>query len=283
MGRIVDRGEAALDRLLRSWRRDVDTDEGADEGADERLTAEAAVIFRLALRVALVAVVLQTVGHLVDALAFDLSIDRLDADKDVSVWGWAGPVSELMAGLGVALLALVVPRHSRVLGWLSVGVVYLSLDDTIQVHERVANRISEVLLRISPSWDVSARLLWPITYLPLLALMFLVLWQLSGTFVRPCRRALRVSLLLLGLAILLELSALLVVHGLSGRPHYPYEFEVAAEEACELGGWLVIAGATLASGVDLLVRRARRSAARDRGDGPVPDAPRTAPLGPLTR
>jgi hypothetical protein len=36
-----------------------------------------------------------------------------------------------------------------------------------------------------------------------------------------------------------------------------YEYEVIVEEALELGGWLLIAAALIATGLDLLVRRVR--------------------------
>ena len=50
------------------------------------------------LAVALAIVAVQTVGHVVDWLAFDLDVKLLDADSDICIYAWVATVSIFLAG-----------------------------------------------------------------------------------------------------------------------------------------------------------------------------------------
>jgi len=257
----VDGLEALGDRLVGRWPQNALAPEEPDAGT---LSAEPSKVFRGIVAVAVVMVVLQTLLHLVDAAVFDLRIDRLDADRDASVWSWAGSAAELTSALGAALLLVAAPARYRAIAFLALVFVFLSMDDTVQVHER----LSHVLDRFGT--PIPRRMVWPIIYAPLMLAAYVLLWRLSGAMVDLCRRAVRAGLVMLGLSIVLEfaVSTLLIRAGYhrtnedTRTGSMVYELEVVVEEALELAGWLLIGAALLATALEVLIRRVRRETAR---------------------
>ena len=207
------------------------------------------------LRLALVLVVAQTVLHLVSALVFDLRIDRLNADLDSSVWGWTGVVSQFAAALGAGLLALQTRRHRRALVFLAAALAFLSMDDAVQVHERLGG----LMTVLGPLSELN-RVTWPIIYAPLMLTVFLVLWRVGGAVTARARALVRGGLVALGLAVVLEFVSPLLLQIGSWRGDPLYELEVVLEEAGELGGWLVVAAALLSTGLDVALRQATADA-----------------------
>ena len=223
-------------------------------------------MFRGILWLAALGVVLQSLLHLVDAVFFDLRIDRLDADRDQSVWSWTGSSAELMAALGALLLLVLAPRRWKALGFLTLAFAFFSMDDTARIHEALGN------LPFLKATGLSARIVWPLLYAPLMLAVYVVLWRVTGAMAQRCRRATISGLVLLGVAVVLELAAsTALIKAGYGRiddgsrvGSMIYELEVVVEEALELGGWLLIAAAVIATALDLLVRRvAARSAPVD--------------------
>jgi hypothetical protein len=257
--RAVEGLEALVDRLVGRWTRD---DLTPGEPGVDTLSAEPSQVLRGLVRAAVVLVVLQTLVHLVNAAAFDLRIDRLDADRDGSVWSWAGSAAELTSALGAGLLLVVAPARYRALAFLALVFTFLSMDDTVQVHER----LSHILDRFGT--PIPRRMVWPIIYAPLMLAAYVLLWRVSGAMVDRCRRAVRSGLVMLGLSIVLEfaVSTLLIQLGYhrvaedTRTGSMVYELEVVVEEALELAGWLLIGAALVATGLELLMQRVRRSA-----------------------
>ena len=230
---------------------------------DVGLTDEPATVFRGILWLAALGVGLQSLLHLVDAVFFDLRIDRLDADRDQSVWSWTGSSAELMAALGALLLLVLAPRRWKALGFLTLAFTFFSMDDTVRVHEALGN------LPFFKATGLSARIVWPLLYAPLMLAVYVVLWRVTGAMAERCRRATISGLVCLGVAVVLEFAAstALVKTGYGRLDHGSrvgsmlYELEVVAEEALELGGWLLIAAAMIATAVELLARRVATRAA----------------------
>jgi hypothetical protein len=250
--------EACGDRILGRWPR-AHLVEGESEPGE--LTKEAATAFTSIIRVAAVLVAVQCALHLVDAAVLDLRITRLDADSDKSVWSWLGSASELTAAFGAALLMVAAPVRWRWLGFLTLVFGFFSMDDAVRVHEGLGN------LPLFADAGLSARLVWPALYAPLLLITCIQVWRVSGGMTARCRLAARGGLVALGLAVVLEfaLSTVLVKGGLGRSVNDTrvgsmlYEYEVIVEEALELAGWLLVAAGLIATGVDLLVRRAHAS------------------------
>ena len=188
------------------------------------------------------AVLGQSVIHLVNLLAFDLGIHVLNADADGTVFAWASVVVTFLAATMAALLAALRPGHAVLLLSLAAALVFLSLDDSVQIHERV----SELKTQLGPITHF-ARTFWPLVYLPLLAAVFLGL----GVVARGMRPALR-RLVVLGLgllvaAILLEMASPLLFAVGYDHGDLGYELEAVIEEGAELGGWMLIALALAAT------------------------------------
>ena len=266
----VARVRAAL-RLASPNLRPVD--DGGSPGwpdLEERIVA-------VGLALTLFGVIGQTTVHLVNLELFDLRYDLLNADQDGSVFSWASAAVTFVAAAFAALLAGLRPAHARMLLALAAALAFLSLDDTIQIHERVSGLRTE----LGPIEHFS-RLFWPLVYMPLLTLVFLGLAILSaGMRLRPAKLLL-VGLGLLAGAIFFEMTspALFAVgldHGDLG-----YEVHAAAEEGAELGGWMLVA---LALGVTVYSAGAPLPAPPDQksnlgierfegGGAPQPHAPK---------
>ena len=271
--------ERLVTRLVGEWSPDA----LGRTHAPERLSPVAAAVRRTVLGAALVGVVVQTTLHLAAALLFDRRIDRLNADLDSSVWGWTGVVAEFSTALGAGLLALQVARHRRALVFLAVALAFLSMDDAVQVHERVGG-----LLTVLGPFEELSRVTWPTLYAPLMLTVFVLLWRLGGALGPRDRQLARAALVVLGSAIVFEFTSPLLLEVGAWRGHLAYDVETVLEEGCELGGWLMLAAVLLSNGLDVAVRSAvahapgggsaapeAQTSARPSSPG-APDAPRSA-------
>lgn len=223
----------------------------------------------VAVVAAVVAVAVQTVVHLVGLAFFDLEIEVLNADADTSVFAWASIVATFAAAFAVLLLAVAswparAGRHAALAGILA----FLSLDDMVQIHERVSGVWRR--LGIPEDWHL-ARLLWPAMFFPLLGLAFVLLWRLGSNAGPDAGRLVRGGLLLLAGAVALEAaSPLLFQFGWDHRT-WPHELEVVAEEGAELAGWILVA-----AGVSAVALRELAASALPSYGAP----PRSAPAAP---
>lgn len=202
----------------------------------------------IGIRLAMVAVSIQTALYLIDA-ALPGSRRLLDADDDGSAYSWIAVTATAAAALAAFLLAALLRERQRRFYPLAALVAFLSLDDMVQIHEDLGR-----LARI-PGVDYSERLVWPILYLPILVATFVLLETIARATTEPLRRLIRLGLALLVAAVVLEVAAfaLLVDDGLT-RLTAVYILEVAVEEAAELAGWIAIATALTAILASRLVR-----------------------------
>jgi hypothetical protein len=132
-------------------------------------------------------------------------------------------------------------RRRALLG-LSLVLVFLSLDDIIGVHERIAVR--------SVEWfDVdfdARRVVWIVLYVSLLSTAVVLLLRIvRETSVRG-RSLTLVGLGLLGFAIAAEASTYLTHSAGYAEGTTIDSIEVAIEEGAELAGWILLAAALTA-------------------------------------
>jgi hypothetical protein len=216
-------------------------------------------LLRIGGLLAAAAVALQTTAHLVNAFLLDARIDGLNADLEGNVFTWASSTSTFTLGLAAFLHAVLFPLRRRELAVLAVIAAFLSLDDAIQLHERLTVAIGEDLLGLS---DHVAGRLWVPVYFPLLLLTGLLLWLVAKQAWEPAGRLIRLGLVLLVASILAEFPGALTSRLDPERGSAPGEVLVAVEEGLELGGWLLAAVGLTTAVVVALMRYVAPSAAR---------------------
>lgn len=197
---------------------------------------EARAIISTAAWIALVAVVVQSVAELAN---FGFSFDRaaLNADEEYNAFAWASSMSTFAAAFFLFVPAAAAGALNRITLLLAAAIAFLSLDDAVGLHERVAERSVEIL-------DVEVplqRVFWPLIYFPLLVFVFVILLRMAREVAPPFSTALGGGLALLALAIVAELSSALYIG--DDEHTWANAVEVAVEEGAELAGWVLIAGA----------------------------------------
>jgi hypothetical protein len=195
-------------------------------------------LLRIGVPLAVAAVALQTLAHLTNEFLLDDRVEGLDADIEGNVFTWASSVSTFTLAVAAFLHALAFSTRRREFGLLAGLGLLFSLDDAIQLHERVALELGEDVLGLP---DYLAVRLWLVFYLPLLLLAGLLLWRFAEEVWEPAGRMLRLGLLLLVASIPVEIvgagTRWLDEEGTS----VPEDFRVAVEEGLELGGWILAA------------------------------------------
>lgn len=209
------------------------------------------LVLSIGAKAVVVAVTFQSFAHLVNYAVFDLTIHNLDADQEATVFSWASASVTFAGAVMAVLLAVAQPGRRWRFALLSALLAFFSLDDAVSVHEKLGE-VGEDL--------ASARLLWPVLYIPLLAAAFLLLWALTQDALPPARRFVRLGLAMLVTAVALEMGSAALVSG-DRNGHILYELEVVAEEGLELGAWILISSA-LAAVVCLQVAEIGDTAAR---------------------
>jgi hypothetical protein len=197
---------------------------------------------------ALAAVAVQTALYLVDVYALDRRVGTFDLDSEGGFPAWAASVATFSTGFVALLLSFVEPARRLGLLALAAATTFFSFDESIVLHERLG-------LAVTGALDLSdkyLRVAWPAVYLPLLAAVAALLFQLARTSTGSARRLLAVGLVLLGGAVGLEIAGL----GLDLIPRltetaWLYTFQIALEEGAELAGWILL---TTGLAVRLLAR-----------------------------
>lgn len=200
----------------------------------------------LALLVA--ATLVQSLLHVVDVTVFDLRVQRINADADLSLDGWMGTLTTGLTAWGALLLALLVPRARVALGVLAALTAYLSLDDMLSLHEAVAHALSHRQQYAHMGYDV-----WPLVYFPLMCGVGWLLLRTARSGDVRTGRLLVGGLACLAVAVGLEALAPALFAAGSGHGQPLYESEVVVEEALELLGWGSMAVAMSALALDVLL------------------------------
>jgi hypothetical protein len=210
-------------------------------------------LVRFGVRLALVAVVVQSVVHLGNEFLLDDRVQGFDADVEGNSFTWASSVATFTVALAAALHAAAFESHRREFGLLAVIAAWFSLDDVAIIHERAALKVGEDVLGLP---DYAAVRLWLIAYLPLLLLVGLVLWRLADESPPPADWAVRLGLGLLVASIPVEIAGLGTRRLADDGTDLPEDFRIALEEGLELGGWIVLAAALTAVLCSALMRAA---------------------------
>ena len=210
---------------------------------------------RVGIRIAVVAVLVQTVAHLGNEFLLDDRVEGLDADIEGNSLTWASSVATFSVALCAALHAAAVEKQRREFTVLAALALWFSLDDVAIIHERVALELGEDLLGMP---DYLAVRLWLILYLPLLLLAGLVMWRVAQEAQPPADRAVLVGLGLLVASIPVELAGAVTRKLAEDSTEVPETFRVAIEEGLELGGWILIATGLTAILCSALMRTASR-------------------------
>ena len=208
----------------------------------------AAVLDFLALtqRLAVVAAVTLVTIHWANGFLLGRPRVLLDANAEGSVWTWASVLATGTAAFG-ALLAASTRASRRVeLYFLSGICAFLSLDDMIALHERIAVLICHIV-GISETWD---SVVWPILYGPLLLIAVLMFFRMARARPKPVQRPIAAGLAALGVAIVLEFASAPWSVGANAV----HILEGGVEEALELGGWMLIASGVVAAALTDLIR-----------------------------
>jgi len=183
------------------------------------------------------AIAVQTALYLADVYVLDRRVGTFDVDGEGGLSAWAASVTTFSTALLALLLALVQSARRVHLFVLAAAAAFLSFDEVVIVHERIGLKVTEAL-------DLSntyLRIAWPIVYLPLLATVAAILFQLARTNTDPVRSLLGIGLALLACAVGLEIGglALDLIPTLT-ETSWLYTMEIALEEGAELAGWILI-------------------------------------------
>jgi hypothetical protein len=197
-------------------------------------------VLTVALAVALTAVAIQTLIHLLNA-AVD-GTRQFDANAESNAMAWASSVATFAAAFAAALHATLLGERRRSYVFLACLFAFFSLDDAIVLHERLSQRLLDVV-GLSASWD---SVLWPALYLPLAGSAVLLLAAVARAAPARAGRFIRVGLILLLTAVAAEaLSA--PVSTAETVTEWPHVLEGAYEEGAELVAWILIAAGVTVS------------------------------------
>ena len=195
-------------------------------------------LLRIGFPLAAAAVTFQTAAHLINEFLLDDRVEGLDADVEGNVFTWASSVSTFAVAVAAFLHAMAFPTRRREFGVLAGLGILFSLDDAIQLHERVGLEIGEDLLGLP---DYVAVRLWLVFYLPLLLLAGALLWVVAERVWEPAGKMVRLGLFLLIASIPAEIFGVVTRWLEENGTGAPEDLRVAVEEGLELGGWILAA------------------------------------------
>jgi hypothetical protein len=190
-------------------------------------------VAKLGIAITAAAVVVQSGLHFLDVVVLDRRHPALDSDAEGSVAAWQGSVAQFAAALLVLLLAVRFPARRTGLVILAGVLAFFSFDDIVQVHEWLGRTVVDA---IGASQRYGADV-WPVLYLPLLAIVALGLWRVGDELGGEVQPLLVGGLALLGAGMFVELLSPAIREWASFVP------EIVIEEAAELAGWGLIATA----------------------------------------
>jgi hypothetical protein len=177
-------------------------------------------------------------GHLANHALFDGDYWNLNPGTEGNAWTWASSVAVFAAGFALLVRAVAVEERRWYYGGLGAALAFFSLDDAVEIHERIGRWVGTRVLESAPGWLQNRT--WLVLYVPLLVFAAVALWRESnGT--HHARRTLRLGLLLLVAGIATE------VFGVVTKPidrrgvAWPDILRIGVEEGLELAGWIVVA------------------------------------------
>lgn len=196
-------------------------------------------VLRVGLAIALAGLVVQSIADVLNQLVPAEPYRAFDVDEDGGIFTWPVMVATFTAGFAALLVRLIHPRWQLTL--IAVVFAFLSFDDFFGIHERVG-RLDEDL-GIPEEWNL--KYLWPIVFLPMFGLAAAIVWFLAERLSGRVSDFLRVGVLLLGFALVLELVSP-ALYTQWPEEGWQSRVEILVEENAELVGWILIASALTA-------------------------------------
>jgi hypothetical protein len=186
------------------------------------------------LRFAIVAALLQTAIHLVNAVFLERR--ALNVNYEDNPFAWASTVATFSVAFVAVVRAAALPGDRLLYVALAAVTAFVSLDDMVAIHEDIGTAAADAL-NLAQSYD---SVLWPLVYFPLLAVGVAVLVRIARAAPERPRRFVYAGLVLLAAALAAE-----VVSGpwTGGEEEWPHVLEGAFEEAAELAAWILVAAA----------------------------------------
>jgi hypothetical protein len=203
-------------------------------------------------------VAIQTVVHAANAALGGNDYLSVNGERNPVAWSHSALI--FAAAFVCAVRAAAATERRRTFAALAAILVFLSLDEMLVVHERLAAEALE-LLELPAVWD---SVLWPVLYLPLLGVLLAGLVNVARSTASNGGRFVLAGLGLLAGAVAVEVLAAPLSTGENGA----HAVAGALEEGAELAGWLVLAGGLAALTLDEVAagppkpRRAAPSAPR---------------------
>jgi hypothetical protein len=170
------------------------------------------------------------VGGLVDYFLFDERIEDLNPKLEGNLLTWLSVVAVFAGALAAALHALILPGRRGQYAALAAIFAFLSLDDMVQIHERVASKLEPLFFEHIES----------VIFLPLFAAAFLIVWRLAREVPERAGQFLRLAMLVLVAAVVVDLFATVTMNLEEEGTRWPHAIRIAIEEALELSGWILV-------------------------------------------
>lgn len=181
------------------------------------------------------AVVLQTSLYALNVYGLNRTVHMFDLEEGGLVT-WATSSTTFSSAVLVLILGLIDPAQKLRGPALAAGLAFISFDDAVFLHERIAYRIVAEL-------DVSeayVQVIWPVLYLPLLVAIAVLLLGLARD-TQPAHRLVVAGLAILVGAVTLEVAGHALSQAGVQANSWPWVLATSLEEGAELVGWILIA------------------------------------------
>lgn len=182
-------------------------------------------------------------------VVLDDALPDLNAIREATINNWLSVTMSFAAGSMALLAAAAGPAGRRLLAGLGAAILVLSIDDGIELHERVGENIG-----IN---HIETAIFAPLYFGVVLAILALSIQQaprLAWT--------LRAGVVALFCAVAVELPSSLTRDLEADGTTWPQAARVAVEEGLEVAGWTLLAGALLTLFCLRLLSEARQQPAR---------------------
>jgi hypothetical protein len=203
----------------------------------------------LGIRIAIAVVVFQSAAHLTYVFLTDGRANQFNLDAEQNAFSWASSGTTFCAAFLVFLLGLLATQKRMRFFVLSGIIALFSLDDALALHEELGSSVKHAL-----GLPDGLGHLWPVFFFPVLAISFLLLWDLARSTTGRVRAVLQggIALLVLGVVSEASVSAWYVRGGEAET--WPGALQIVLEEGAELAGWILIVTGLVATACASLLR-----------------------------
>lgn len=211
---------------------------------------EARSWFDFVLPAALVLAAIVTLGSLFNYFALDEATKDLDAGSEASFNNWITVAAAFAAAVASGLHAIAFKRRRGAFVALTAMLAFLSLDDSLLLHERLGGKIGVDHIET-------------VIFAPLyFAVLLIVLGLARETFPRAAKH-LRLGVSLLVAAVVIDLGSSITQNLQEDGTVWPQVTRIAIEEGFEVAGWVALSTSLLIM-VSVALIEAGAGAAPDR-------------------